>query len=37
MEVFAAMLDCMDQGIGRFVQALKQNGQYEKHVDSVLA
>jgi arylsulfatase A-like enzyme len=29
MEVFAAMLDCMDQGIGRFVQALKQNGQYE--------
>lgn len=29
MEVFAAMLDCMDQGIGRLVEALKQNGQYE--------
>jgi arylsulfatase len=29
MEVFAAMLDCMDQGIGRLVDALKKNGQYE--------
>lgn len=29
MEVYAAMLDCMDQGIGRFVEALKKNGQYE--------
>jgi arylsulfatase A-like enzyme len=29
MEVFAAMLDCMDQGIGRFVDTLKKNGQYE--------
>ena len=29
MEVFAAMLDCMDQGIGRIVDTLKKNGQYE--------
>lgn len=29
MEVYAAMLDCMDQGIGRFIKALKKNGQYE--------
>lgn len=29
MEVFAAMIDCMDQGIGRFIDALKKNGQYE--------
>ena len=29
MEVYAAMLDCMDQGIGRLVEALKKNGQYE--------
>lgn len=29
MEVYAAMLDCMDQGIGRLVETLKQTGQYE--------
>lgn len=29
MEVYAAMLDCMDQGIGRLVDALKKNGQFE--------
>jgi arylsulfatase len=29
MEVFAAMLDCMDQGIGRLVDTLKKNGQYD--------
>lgn len=29
MEVYAAMLDSMDQGIGRLVTALKQNGQYD--------
>lgn len=29
MEVFAAMLDSMDQGIGRLVDTLKKNGQYE--------
>jgi arylsulfatase len=29
MEVYAAMLDCMDQGIGRLVETLKMNGQYE--------
>ena len=29
MEVYAAMLDCMDQGIGRLVETLKKNGQYD--------
>ena len=29
MEVYAAMVDCMDQGIGRLVETLKKNGQYE--------
>ena len=29
MEVYAAMLDCMDQGIGRLIDTLKKNGQFE--------
>jgi arylsulfatase len=29
MEVYAAMLDCMDQGIGRLIEAPKKNGQFE--------
>lgn len=29
MEVFAAMVDNMDQGIGRIMKALKDSGQYE--------
>ncbi len=29
MEVYAAMIDNMDQGIGRIVEALKETGQYE--------
>jgi arylsulfatase A-like enzyme len=29
MEVYAAMIDCMDQGIGRVVETLKATGQYE--------
>lgn len=29
MEVYAAMIDCMDQGIGRLLAALKTNGQLE--------
>ena len=29
MEVYAAMLDCMDQGIGRLVETLKKNGQLD--------
>jgi arylsulfatase A-like enzyme len=29
MEVYAAMLDNMDQGIGRIVQTLKQTGQFD--------
>jgi arylsulfatase A-like enzyme len=32
MEVYAAMLDCMDQGIGRLLDTLKQTGQYENTV-----
>lgn len=30
MEVYAAMVDCMDQGIGRIVAQLKQQGQYDR-------
>lgn len=29
MEVYAAMVDCMDQGIGRLVEQLKKTGQYD--------
>jgi arylsulfatase A-like enzyme len=29
MEVYAAQIDCMDQGIGRLVDALRANDQYE--------
>jgi len=29
MEVYAAMIDCMDQGIARVVEALEKNGQFE--------
>ncbi|MES2705573.1 MAG: arylsulfatase [Verrucomicrobiota bacterium] len=29
MEVYAAMVDCMDQGIGRLVQALRETGQLD--------
>ncbi|WP_133796057.1 arylsulfatase [Prosthecobacter fusiformis] len=29
MEVYAAMVDCMDQGIGRLMEELKKQGQYE--------
>ncbi|MEW6306424.1 MAG: arylsulfatase [Verrucomicrobiota bacterium] len=29
MEVYAAMVDCMDQGIGRLVAALEKNGQLD--------
>jgi arylsulfatase A-like enzyme len=29
MEAFAAMIDCMDQGIGRLVAELKRTGQFE--------
>ena len=29
MEVYAAMVDSMDQGIGRIVKSLKENGQFE--------
>jgi arylsulfatase len=29
MEVYAAMIDCMDQGLGRLVESLKRNGQYD--------
>jgi arylsulfatase len=29
MEVYAAMVDCMDQGIGRLLQALRDTGQWD--------
>ena len=29
MEVYAAMVDCMDQGLGRLVEQLKKTGQYD--------
>ena len=29
MEVYAAMIDCMDQGIGRIVDTLKKTGHYD--------
>lgn len=29
MEVYAAMVDCMDQGIGRLLQALRETGQWD--------
>ena len=29
MEVYAAMVDCMDQGIGRVIAELKQQGQFD--------
>jgi len=29
MEVYAAMIDCMDQGVGRLVAALRANGQLD--------
>lgn len=32
MEVYAAMIDCMDQGIGRIVDSLKETGQYENTI-----
>ncbi len=32
MEVYAAMIDRMDQGIGRIVQSLRETGQYENTV-----
>lgn len=32
MEVYAAMIDCLDQGIGRLVQQLKETDQWENTV-----
>ena len=29
MEVYAAMIDSMDQGIGRIIESLKNTGQFE--------
>ncbi|WP_309398525.1 arylsulfatase [Cerasicoccus maritimus] len=37
MEVYAAQIDRMDQGIGRIIQALKNNGQFENTVIVFLA
>jgi arylsulfatase len=37
MEVYAAMLDCMDQGIGRIVSELKRSGRFENTLILFLA
>lgn len=37
MEVYAAMIDTMDQGIGRIVQSLKDTGQFENTLILFLA
>jgi len=37
MEVYAAMLDCMDQGIGRIVSELKRAGRFENTLIFFLA
>lgn len=37
MEVYAAMIDCMDQGIGRIVAALKSTGQLDNTLIFFLA
>ena len=37
MEVYAAMVDCLDQGIGRIVQSLKDTGRFENTVIMFLA
>jgi len=29
MEVYAAMVDCLDQGVGRIVEAVKETGQFD--------
>jgi len=37
MEVYAAMIDCMDQNIGRLIAALKKNGQFDNTLMLFLA
>jgi arylsulfatase A-like enzyme len=37
MEVYAAQIDCMDQGIGRIVKSLKDAGQFENTLIMFLA
>ena len=37
MEVYAAQIDCMDQGIGRILQSLKDTGQWENTLIIFLA
>jgi len=37
MEVYAAMVDCMDQGIGRIVEALKKTDQFDNTLILFLA
>jgi arylsulfatase A-like enzyme len=37
MEVYAAMLDCMDQGIGRIISELKRSGRFENTLIFFLA
>ncbi len=37
MEVYAAMVDCMDQGVGRIVRALKRTGKFDNTLVFFLA
>ena len=32
MEVYAAMIDCVDQGVGRIIQKLKETGEYDNTI-----
>ena len=37
MEVYAAMVDCLDQGVGRIIEQLKQSGQFDNTLIFFLA
>jgi arylsulfatase len=37
MEVYAAMVDCLDQGVGRIVEALRETGEFENTLILFLA
>jgi arylsulfatase len=37
MEVYAAMIDCLDQGVGRIVDTLKEQGKFENTLILFLA
>ena len=35
MEKYAAMVDSMDQGVGRIVDSLKKSGRYDNHANTI--